>query len=492
MLIIQHLYLHTIIFQKLSHNMPRVKVPPGWTRKKVGRRIVYISEPPRSTIRNIEHFDNFKKNGRFPTIDREMLNFSAKFENESTDTEDCVEDMDIDDEHEQQEDKLVHLDDEQSHESGPGVDGEAGQGGAGQGEEGQCEAGQSRAGYKSTTGLPGRARHQNGARDHVETEHQSSAGDQGGVRHQGGGDYQGGGDHQGGGQDRGGQPGELEHQGGIGHQEGVRLFHQSDAGHQVREGNHIRSVTSEPFLFGGKVDREREKVDKIVEQLTVKNSTKLEHRKVLLDIAGKLNDLKHKNCTLEEINFDYLKQTIEESESGDAMLESLWKCPGVRDYFLKRETSSNLEDLLLLSDTKSPLTEFPPDVNSNVYCDLISFGLEHSPGLIAFLLNLLVRKEKPVQEKDVVKIAFLFSSIAHSISKKNNALAKTKTLLLQSQGLTKEGLDSMSLLGVSETGRSALNSTNILAEVSESILRQSCKTMSTQSTVDNLGKSKLI
>ena len=42
------------------------------------------------------------------------------------------------------------------------------------------------------------------------------------------------------------------------------------------------------------------------------------------------------------------------------------------------------------------------------------------------------------------------------------------------------------MLGICETGRAALNSTNLLAEVTDSILRLSSRTMSTQSTIDNL------
>lgn len=167
-------------------------------------------------------------------------------------------------------------------------------------------------------------------------------------------------------------------------------------------------------------------------------------------------------------------------------MEALWTCPGVREFFAAREGSAGLEDMILLSSIKSPLTDFPPNINQNLYSEIISFGLMHSKGIISFLLNLLVKKEQPVQEKDTVRIAFIFSLLAHTISRNNNAVAKTKSLLLQVQGLTVEGLDMLSRIGISETGRSALNQTDILAEVTESILKSCCKTMPTQATIDNL------
>ena len=58
--------------------MSTVKVPPGWIRKKVGKKIVYITDSPRVRIWKISEFDAIQKKGRFSTIPREMLSFSIK------------------------------------------------------------------------------------------------------------------------------------------------------------------------------------------------------------------------------------------------------------------------------------------------------------------------------------------------------------------------------------------------------------------------------
>ena len=55
-----------------------IKVPPGWIRKKVGKKIVYITEVPRVHIWKIGEFDRLQKQGRFSTISRDILNFSIK------------------------------------------------------------------------------------------------------------------------------------------------------------------------------------------------------------------------------------------------------------------------------------------------------------------------------------------------------------------------------------------------------------------------------
>ena len=58
--------------------MSNVFVPPGWVRKKVGRRIVYISDAPKIQIWKIKEFDKLQRQGRFTAVDRDTLNFSVK------------------------------------------------------------------------------------------------------------------------------------------------------------------------------------------------------------------------------------------------------------------------------------------------------------------------------------------------------------------------------------------------------------------------------
>ena len=76
--------------------MGRVKVPRGWKRTKVEKRIVYESCPPRVKIWKIDEFDKFKLKGRFVNVDRKELNFSVKMDNDSS--EDSGEENAQDDE----------------------------------------------------------------------------------------------------------------------------------------------------------------------------------------------------------------------------------------------------------------------------------------------------------------------------------------------------------------------------------------------------------
>ena len=228
-----------------------------------------------------------------------------------------------------------------------------------------------------------------------------------------------------------GHGGEV-HDGAISHQDEVQGAELHGRGGDVHGGVHGGGVgghrriarfeleaPNQARVFDSGVAREKAKVENIVEQLTKKSSTNIDHRKSVLDTATELNNLKYHDDseTGAKVNHDDIKLAIQESTSSDSVLEHLWNCPGVRDYFSKRENCSNLEDLMSLSSSSSPLNTFPTDIDSNIYCDIISYGLKHSKGMIMLLLNLLVKRECPVQEKDVVRVAYIYSLLGKNFNK---------------------------------------------------------------------------
>ena len=148
---------------------------------------------------------------------------------------------------------------------------------------------------------------------------------------------------------------------------------------------------------------------------------------------------------------DQLKAVIKELDDPKDILEKLSGISGIRQYFKRKEASSRLEEMVLVSRIEGPLTEFPPDINGNVYSNIITFAVNNCPEVLHMLVDILVKKDVPVQEKDVLRVSFLFSSLAHGISRHNNSVTKVKSLVLQSQGLTVTGLDKLALLGISES-----------------------------------------
>lgn len=176
----------------------------------------------------------------------------------------------------------------------------------------------------------------------------------------------------------------------------------------VRLAGYETVAVEDKIKYSSKVEREIAKVEKITTQLTKDPSTNLDHRTSLLETATTLNNLRFENNS-SDVNLEEMKQQVMDCTTTEALLNLLWSHPGVREFFAKRENSSNLEDLLTLPVTGNPLCDFPPDINSNVYSKIVSFGLEHSRGIILLFLKLLVKNDKPVLEKDVIRISFLSS-----------------------------------------------------------------------------------
>ena len=251
------------------------------------------------------------------------------------------------------------------------------------------------------------------------------------------------------------------------------------------------ATDQEVRVYGSALERDLGKVEKITTQLTKEPNINLDHRASILEAATMLNNLRFSDTT-SEVDLEEMKQSIQDCTSLDSVLDLLWNYPAVRGYFMDRENSSHLEDFLSLSGTNNPLTDFPPDINTNVYSSIISFGIEKSRGIILLLLKLLAKKDKPVLEKEVIRISFMYSLLAHGVCRNNNALAKTKSLLLQAQGITVEGLNTLSFLGICEAGNATRKSTDLLAEVTDSLLRMSCKTHPTQTVIDNLGRLSIL
>ena len=168
----------------------------------------------------------------------------------------------------------------------------------------------------------------------------------------------------------------------------------------------------------------------------------------------------------------------------------MWSDPVLRKKYQELEAASSLEDLIKMGtdDADGPLKHFPNNIDQNIYSDIIRYFLENVENTVSFFLNILVEKSKAVDAKDVIQMAFLLSYIAHSVSRGNDAVVKLKSLLLQKQGLTYEGLDDLAILGVTETGRSLRNQKEFLASISLDLVKSAASQYPYQSTIDNLGR----
>ena len=237
-----------------------------------------------------------------------------------------------------------------------------------------------------------------------------------------------------------------------------------------------------------RLENERAKLTEAVSKLTQDPKRKVDHKTALEGAAKRLNlarisSSKHQDA----LDIDVVKKMLNDCQTEDEMFKVLWLNPQFQSKFSSLFSSKLLEQLMALGSLSgNPLNTFPVDINTNVYVDVIHFALDNAKDVVLLLAALTRKHETPISAKDVIELAFFFSTLAESVSIHNKALKKIKSISMRSSGLTNAGLDSLSAVGVAETSRTFRNDRDLLASISEEIVKQYAKNQTAQFTFDNL------
>ena len=238
-----------------------------------------------------------------------------------------------------------------------------------------------------------------------------------------------------------------------------------------------------------KLENERRKLEKAVQKLTLNKTEEIDHQKDLEDSAKLLNAARSTfdRTDVEIENFSSLRAKLASSRNIQDILGTIRSCPELQFTLSEMEQSKILEQLLRVSSmSDNPLLEFPLDINTNHYAETIAFALKHAPNVLQLILKLSTKNEKPIVESDVVKLAVMFSSLASTVSSKNNALKKVKSISTKNNGLTNAGLDFLSQVGIFESSRTWRNDRDFLASISDSLLLSYARFSVPQVTFDNM------
>jgi hypothetical protein len=132
-----------------------------------------------------------------------------------------------------------------------------------------------------------------------------------------------------------------------------------------------------------------------------------------------------------------------------------------------------------------PLVDFPPSVNANMFCDIVKFGLEEAPKTMEFLFGFVIKHGQSVRTSHVIKLAAMFANLCFSTNHELDAVIKLRSLTLQMDSLTDQGLSSLAIQELSTTARSLDNLRDTFSAVGPMMAKALAATMSTQSGVDN-------
>ena len=236
-----------------------------------------------------------------------------------------------------------------------------------------------------------------------------------------------------------------------------------------------------------KLEQEHQKLSDAVQKLTIDPKRAVDHQSVLEGVAKRLNQARVESIKDNNVDMEALKEVIKDCDSEDQVTKVLWESPWIQSKFSSLFRSKLLEEMISMRYASgNPLISFPPDINTNIYADIVNFALDHAKEMILLLTSLTKKHESPISTQDIIRLAFTFSTLAQAASPPNNALKKTKSVSLRSSGLTNSGLDSLACAGISETSRSHRNNRDQMASISEEILKQYAKKNVAQFVFDNL------
>ena len=106
-----------------------------------------------------------------------------------------------------------------------------------------------------------------------------------------------------------------------------------------------------------------------VRKLTLDPSKPLDHKTLLEEVARKLNDLRMKSNEYELCpNIVKLQSSLLDCKSEEEIAKAVWSSPPIQQRLGSLFTSKMLEQVLSLGFKKdNPLSNFPPDLNKNLY-----------------------------------------------------------------------------------------------------------------------------
>ena len=221
----------------------------------------------------------------------------------------------------------------------------------------------------------------------------------------------------------------------------------------------------------------------VVDRLT-RTRDIIDHKKLLSNSAKDMDSFRTNDGYTTPANFEELKRKVSASNDLRSMLTELSNTP-VYEAMNLMFSDTCLTEISQVDSKDGPLVDFPVNINENIYCKTVEYGMKNCPSLIKFVTNMVVRRGEPILPSDVLKVATLFSSICYAANHDLDALVKLRSLTLQVDGLSNIGLDVLSGLGLAQCARSLSNHRDMLADIGPQVMNSSASSFPYQSTIDN-------
>ena len=232
-----------------------------------------------------------------------------------------------------------------------------------------------------------------------------------------------------------------------------------------------------------------ERLEFMVNQMMTNPEVKIDHQAELSKTATLLDQevrTEFAESAEEKLGrFCLLQEKLAESSSIEEMMAVLYNSEEMNRLMCRLSQDICFDELAKIDTKSGPLVDFPPSVNANMFCDIVRFGLEEAPKTVGFLFGFVVKRGQSVRPSHVIKLASLFANLCFSTNHDLDAVIKLRSLTLQMDSLTDQGLSLLAVQELTATARSLDNIRDTFSAVGPMVAKALAATMCTQSAVDN-------
>ena len=160
-------------------------------------------------------------------------------------------------------------------------------------------------------------------------------------------------------------------------------------------------------------------------------------------------------------------------------------CKAIRSI-LQSQVETEIE-LMSIKDERSSSMSFPPDINSNIYCDIIEEAFLKTPNLLEFIVNITDSGQELLTPSFVIRVANILTDILSCKDKRHSVLQKINSLHLVYQ---KSSVNSLKIFGQKGFSSGYTEATRLIDDMSElaEFFKSSkyCFDLGMQLTADNV------
>ena len=206
-----------------------------------------------------------------------------------------------------------------------------------------------------------------------------------------------------------------------------------------------------------------------LELLTRDPGVELDHRHILATTAKKLDRfLSARMQSASSESVEEARRKVASAVDDKSLLAGLMSDSKLVDCLAQEIVDLQVSEVAGIKG--GPLKQFPPDINKNLYAEIIEWAMKEIPISLAHIASLATRRDCPILARDVVVVASALANNTYLVNHNINAVIQLRSWTSQAEGLHDSGLDRLSACSLVSPARTLNQQKDVLAEQGAQLL----------------------